>query len=102
MPQTFSSPLSEQDMDALEALSKKANAHGRSNGLTPLYVAIDVGDASHCDGYLLLTWPAHNSTSAHCARLIFDYIANVALVEFGATMVATTPQEAPDARGNAR
>jgi hypothetical protein len=98
MPQVHRSPLSEQDMDTLEALAAKANAHGRNNGYTPLYVALDVGDSSHRDGYLLLAWPALNSRSAHCARLIFDYIAEVVAAEFGATMTPTAPQGKTDGR----
>jgi hypothetical protein len=96
MPETYSSPLSDQDMDTLESLAAKANAHGRSEGRVPLYVALDSGDSSHRDGYLFIAWPVLNSRSAHCARLIFDFIGDVALAEFGAQMVATTPMETPD------
>lgn len=97
MTKIYRSPLSEQDVDALEALARKANAHGRINGHKPLFVCIDTGDATHQDGYLFLSWMALNSSCSHCARLIFDYITDVVAAEFGVPMAATAPQEAPDA-----
>jgi hypothetical protein len=97
MPQVHRSPLSEQDLDLLEALAAKANAHSLKGAYTPLYVALDVGDASHHDAYMLLTWPAHNYGSARCAGLVFDYIAFVVKRVFGANMVATTPGGGADA-----
>jgi hypothetical protein len=97
MPKVYRSPLSGEELDALEAMSKKANAHGQTEKCSPLYVAIDAGDSRHRDGWLFVAWPALNSRSAHCARLIFDYIGDVVMTEFGAVMVPTEPQEAPDA-----
>lgn len=96
MPKVHRSPLSNDDMDCLQAMAVKANAHGRSERYVPLYVAIDVGDAEQQDGYLLVCWPALNSSASHCARLIFDYIAMVVRAEFGASMVATALAEVPD------
>lgn len=98
MPQVHRSPLTDQDLDALEAVSRKANAQALDAGHSPLFIAIDVGGADQRDGYLLLCWPALNSRAAHSARLIFDFIVDVARAEFGAVMVPTVPQEAPDAR----
>lgn len=96
MTQVHRSPLSEQDLDALQAIAAKANAHGQSGGYAPLYIGLDVGDRDHRDGWMFLCWPALNSSSAHCARLIFDYIGDVVKAEFGAFMVPTTPQGQPD------
>lgn len=92
MPTVHRSPLADHDMDVLETLAAKANAHGQVEGYSPLYVALDAGDASHRDAYLFIAWPALNSRSAHCARLLFDYLGDVVRAEFGANMIPTAPQ----------
>jgi hypothetical protein len=94
------SPLSERDLDLLEVLAKKSVVQIQADGLTPLYVAVDVGDAHQRNGWLFLCWPSLNSRSTHCARLIFDYIAEVVAAEFGATMVPTSPEAQADANGH--
>jgi hypothetical protein len=90
------SPLSNRDLDLLEVLAAKSVAQIQAEGLTPLYVALDVGDQSQRNAWLFLSWPALNSRSSHCARLIFDYIGDLAKTEFGAVMVATSPQDQAD------
>lgn len=97
MPLKIPSPLSQDDLDHLEALAGQANAHTLANGYAPLYMAIDIGDARHENAYLFLCWPALDSRSVHCARMIFDYIADVVKIAFDAAMVPTSPQGAPDA-----
>lgn len=97
MPKTHRSPLSESDMDVLQAFSAKFNAFYGDDLSVPLYVAIDIGDATQRDGYMFISWPALNSRSAHCARLIFDFIRDVARVEFGAVMTPTSSEVDTDA-----
>lgn len=96
MTNVHRSPLSDADMNALTAAAAKANAHGNAGNYTPLYVAVDVGDASQRDGWLFVCWPALNSRSTHCARLIFDFIGDLVQTEFGAIMVATETPGVPD------
>lgn len=99
MNRKIPSPLSEVDMDRLEALAAKANAHTQDNCFAPLYMAIDVGDAHHQHGYLFLCWPALDPRSDLCARKIFDYIADMAMVAFGAEIFPITPGGRADAGG---
>jgi hypothetical protein len=93
MTRTYTSPLSQQDMDLLEGMSLRANNHGQREGHVPLYLAVDTGNVYHQNGWLFICWPALNRNSAHCARLIFDFIGDVVKAQFGAEMVATFPSE---------
>lgn len=97
MPKNYRSPLSDSDLAVLETLATKAIAYTQGHQYAPFYAAIEVGDLHHQNGYLLLCWPALNIRSAHCARLIFDYMGDVVKAEFGASIVATVAQKDPDA-----
>lgn len=96
MPEIPPSPLSEADMNLLEAFAGKANARLRDSRFAPFYLALDPGDASHPNGYIFLCWPAHNHLSDECAQLIFEHIGDEVNNAFGAVMVTTAPEGQAD------
>jgi len=89
MPKTYTSPLTEADLDTLTALAAKGNALVGDTSLAPMYCAGDGGDASQPHAWLFVCWPAQNPAAARAGMRLYTAVAQVAATEFGAIMQST-------------
>jgi hypothetical protein len=89
MSKPYSSPLSEADLDTLNAFARKVNATLNDPQLAPMFCAADCGDFFQRDAYLFLAWPASHLPARRAADQIFNAIASICFAELNAVMQQT-------------